>query len=158
MYMYMYTYRSIPFYLCLSSYIFLPPFLSPFLPPSLPNVQSTLFNCQCSNFAEAARLILEYGADINSKDGRENTATMAAGALGHYEVLEVLLEHHLLNLHAGVKIQMCTCMFIIHVSNYGQILYLLYETSLLRQLFCITCTCTLRLGWALVCLRLVLHC
>lgn len=59
----------------------------------------------CSNFAEAARLLLELGADINSKDGmgRENTATMAAGALGHYEVLEVLLEHHLLNLHAGVR-------------------------------------------------------
>jgi E3 ubiquitin-protein ligase mind-bomb len=60
--------------------------------------------CAYSNFAEAARLILDYGADINSKDGRENTATMAAGALGHYEVLEVLLEHHLLNLHAGDRI------------------------------------------------------
>lgn len=59
---------------------------------------------KCSNFAEAARVILKHGADINSKDGRQNTATMAAGALGHYEVLEVLLSHHLLNLHAGVRV------------------------------------------------------
>lgn len=57
----------------------------------------------CSNFAAGARLLLDHGADINSKDGRQNTATMAAGALGHYEVLEVLLEHHLLNIHAGVR-------------------------------------------------------
>ena len=61
-------------------------------------------HCGCSNCGEAARLILAHGADIDSKDGRQNTATMAAGALGHYEVLEVLLEHHLLNLHAGVRI------------------------------------------------------
>ena len=61
------------------------------------------FSLLCSNFAEAVRLIIEYGADVNSKDGRENTATMAAGALGHYEVLEILLGHHLLNLHAGVR-------------------------------------------------------
>ena len=58
---------------------------------------------KCSNFAEAARVILKHGADINSKDGRQNNATMAAGALGHYEVLEVLLSHRLLNLHAGVR-------------------------------------------------------
>ena len=55
------------------------------------------------NFAVAARLLLEHGADINSKDARENTAAMAAGALGHYEVLRVLLEHRLLNVHAGVR-------------------------------------------------------
>ena len=59
--------------------------------------------CVHSNFAEAARLLLEHGADANSKDSRENTAAMAAGALGHYEVLEVLLDHRLLNIHAGVS-------------------------------------------------------
>ena len=57
-----------------------------------------------SNFAEAARVLLEYGAEIDAKDENEHTATMAAGALGHYEVLEVLLGHHLLNLHVGVSI------------------------------------------------------
>ena len=56
-----------------------------------------------SNFAEGARLLLEHGAEINSKDGRENTAAMAAGALGHFEILEVLLGHRLLNIHAGVR-------------------------------------------------------
>jgi hypothetical protein len=60
--------------------------------------------CAYSNFAVAARLLLEHGADINSKDARENTAAMAAGALGHYEVLRVLLEHRLLNVHAGDRI------------------------------------------------------
>ena len=56
-----------------------------------------------SNFAEGAKILLEHGADINSKDGRHNTATMAAGALGHYDVLKILLDHHLLNIHAGVR-------------------------------------------------------
>ena len=56
-----------------------------------------------SNFAEGARILLDSGADINAKDDRSNTATMAAGALGHYNVLNVFLNHHLLNIYAGVR-------------------------------------------------------
>ena len=70
-----------------------------------------------SNFAEGARLLLEHGAEINSKDGRENTAAMAAGALGHFEILEVLLGHRLLNIHAGVRQRHSHC---VHCSKYLQ--------------------------------------
>lgn len=66
-------------------------------------LHANMNNAFYSNFAEGAKVLLEHGADINSKDGRQNTATMAAGALGHYDVLKALLDHRLLNLHAGVS-------------------------------------------------------
>ena len=56
----------------------------------------------CSNSGTAMSLLLEAGADVNSKGGGENTALMVAAALGHTSALSVLLAYPLLNIHAGV--------------------------------------------------------
>ena len=48
-------------------------------------------------------LILEHGADVNSKGGNETTALMVAATLGHNTVLSIMLAHPLLNIQAGVS-------------------------------------------------------
>ena len=87
-----------------------------------------------SNFAEGARLLLEHGAESNSKDGRENTAAMAAGALGHFEILEVLLGHRLLNIHAGVRQRHSHCVHLAIIIYNGSVFY--SEVSLFQGLKC----------------------
>ncbi|CAI8023106.1 E3 ubiquitin-protein ligase mib1 [Geodia barretti] len=57
--------------------------------------------CAYSNSGTAMSLLLEAGADVNSKGGGENTALMVAAALGHTSALSVLLAYPLLNIHAG---------------------------------------------------------
>ena len=48
-------------------------------------------------------LLLDHGADVNSKDTNERTALMVAAALGHDAITTVLLAHPLLNIQAGVS-------------------------------------------------------
>ena len=48
-------------------------------------------------------LLLERGADVNSKDTNERTALMVAAALGHDAIITVMLAHPLLNIQAGVS-------------------------------------------------------
>ena len=48
-------------------------------------------------------LLLEHGADVNSKDTNERTALMVAAALGHDVIITVILAHPLLNIQAGVS-------------------------------------------------------
>ena len=57
----------------------------------------------CSNCGKVMSLILEHGADVNSKGGNETTALMVAATLGHNTVLSIMLAHPLLNIQAGVS-------------------------------------------------------
>ena len=46
----------------------------------------------CSNNAEAARLLTEAGANVNSRDCKGVTALAIASATGHCDVVKVLLD------------------------------------------------------------------
>ena len=56
----------------------------------------------CRNQPEAARLLLDAGADINCKNVKGNTPLMIAGAVGHYSLLEILANHPKIKLQAEV--------------------------------------------------------
>ena len=60
----------------------------------------------CSNQPEAARLLLDAGANINCKNLKGNTPLMIAGALGHYNLLEILANHPKINIQAEVALSM----------------------------------------------------
>ena len=76
-----------------------------------------------SNQPEATKLLIDAGVDVNTKDVKENTALMIAGAVGHYDVLKLLANHPQTDLQAMVgcwpcaacifkmypSIQTCTC-------------------------------------------------
>ena len=57
-----------------------------------------------SNQEQATEVLLDAGADVNCRDGVENTAIMVAGALGHYEVLRILANHPQIDLNAQVSL------------------------------------------------------
>ena len=50
--------------------------------------------CTCSNAVEAARLLLEAGADVNARNSKRCiTPIMIAGAVGHFKLLEIMATH-----------------------------------------------------------------
>ena len=55
-----------------------------------------------SNQPEAAKLLLDAGANINCKNRKGNTPLMIAGAVGHYTLLAVLANHPKIDLQAEV--------------------------------------------------------
>lgn len=57
-----------------------------------------------SNQPEAAKLLLDAGANINCKNRKGNTPLMIAGAVGHYTVLAILANHPKIDLQAEVYI------------------------------------------------------
>ena len=58
----------------------------------------------CSNATQAASLLLEAGADVNSKNIKRGiTPIMIAGAVGHFELLEIMATHY----KADVNVQVC---------------------------------------------------
>jgi len=62
--------------------------------------EKPLHACAFNNQPEAARLLLDAGADINCKNLKGNTPLMIAGALGHYSLLEILATHPKINIQA----------------------------------------------------------
>jgi ankyrin repeat protein len=63
---------------------------------------SPLHTCAFLNATEAAPILLEAGADVNAKNAKRSvTPIMIAGAVGHYELLEIMAAHH----SADVNIQ-----------------------------------------------------
>ncbi|CAI8033714.1 E3 ubiquitin-protein ligase mind-bomb [Geodia barretti] len=61
-----------------------------------------LHTCAFLNATEAAPILLEAGADVNARNGKRSvTPIMIAGAVGHYELLEIMAAHH----SADVNIQ-----------------------------------------------------
>ena len=57
-----------------------------------------------SNATQAAALLLEAGADVNSRNNKRGiTPIMIAGAVGHFELLELMATHH----SADVNVQVC---------------------------------------------------
>ena len=60
----------------------------------------------CRNQPEAARLLLDAGADINCKNLKGNTPLMIASALGHDSLLEMLANHPEINVQAEVALYM----------------------------------------------------
>ena len=48
-------------------------------------------------------MLLDAGADVNCRDGVENTAIMVAAAVGHNEVLRILANHPQVDLNAQVS-------------------------------------------------------
>ena len=55
-----------------------------------------------SNNADAAKLLLDAGANVNAVNGHGATPITLAAAQGHCEVLEVLVSHHGANLNYQV--------------------------------------------------------
>ena len=56
-----------------------------------------------SNSGVAAKVLLDAGADVNTKDWDEETTLAVASALGHYNVLEVIVAHP----KVQVNVQVC---------------------------------------------------
>ena len=53
---------------------------------------------------QAAELLLEAGADVNSKNVKRSiTPVMIAGAVGHFKLLEVLANHPTADVNAQVQ-------------------------------------------------------
>ena len=52
----------------------------------------------------AAKILLDHGADVNSRasDMQGSTPLMIAAGVGHDRTLKVLLEHPNVDVHAGV--------------------------------------------------------
>ena len=59
-------------------------------------------NFSCSNQPEAAKLLLDAGANINCKNRKGNAPLMIAGAVGHYTLLAILANHPKIDLQAEV--------------------------------------------------------
>ena len=57
-------------------------------------------------------MLLDAGADVNCRDGVENTATMVAAAVGHNEVLRILANHPQVDLNAQVSCFVMTSIII----------------------------------------------
>ena len=57
-----------------------------------------------SNNSVAAKILLDHGADVNSRtsDMQGSTPLMIAAGVGHDRTLKVLLEHPNVDVHAGV--------------------------------------------------------
>ena len=60
---------------------------------------------------ECAKLLLDAGADVNSKNAKDNTPLMVAAALGHYSVLRFLIDQPNINVNAQVQHDY-TCLYI----------------------------------------------
>lgn len=59
-----------------------------------------------NNF-EAADLLVEASADVNSKDSSGNTPVALAAALGHHKVLEVLIASLRVNVNESDQVDVC---------------------------------------------------
>lgn len=57
----------------------------------------------CSNNAKHAQLLLNAGANVNSRNGRGVTSLGLATITGHYEVMKVLLLHP----EIDITVQVC---------------------------------------------------
>lgn len=53
----------------------------------------------------AAKVLVDAGADVNSRSIKEDTPLMVAAAVGHYPVLKYLLQHPQIDLCAQVQHQ-----------------------------------------------------
>jgi len=58
-----------------------------------------------SNSGVAAKLLLDGGADVNTKNWEGQTPLALASALGHYNVLELIVTHP----KVQVNVQVCMC-------------------------------------------------
>ena len=94
----------------------------------------------CSNATQAASLLLEAGADVNSKNIKRGiTPIMIAGAVGHFELLEMMATHY----KADVNVQVCIIILFIYIVLYTSRiktytpLWLLTDNSLYVCAFCI---------------------
>ena len=56
-----------------------------------------------SNAVQAASLLLEAGADVNSRNVKRSiTPIMIAGAVGHFELLKMMATHHTADVNVQV--------------------------------------------------------
>ena len=59
----------------------------------------------CSNAIQAASILLGAGADVNVRNTKRGiTPIMIAGAVGHYDLLEIMTTHHTTNVNVQVSI------------------------------------------------------
>ena len=68
------------------------------------DIHAMCINFPCSNQPEAAKLLLDAGANINCKNRKGNAPLMIAGAVGHYTLLAMLANHPKLDLQAEVHL------------------------------------------------------
>ena len=57
---------------------------------------------RCSDEDEAAKMLLDHGAKINSTNKKGATPLIIAAVKGHYSVLRVLANHRQVKLHEQV--------------------------------------------------------
>ena len=84
-----------------------------------------------SNQERATEVLLDAGADVNCRDRLENTATMVAAAVGHYEVLRLLANHPQVDLNAQVS---CCC-------NQWRVYAVIYPCQCLSEVVKAFCGC-----------------
>ena len=53
---------------------------------------------------ECAKLLLGAGADVNSRNAKDNTPLMVAAALGHYNILKLFISQSNIDINAQVII------------------------------------------------------
>ena len=51
---------------------------------------------------ECAKLLLDAGADVNCRNAKDNTPLMVAAALGHHNVLKLLIAQPNIDINAQV--------------------------------------------------------
>ena len=55
-----------------------------------------------SKSLECAKLLLDAGADVNCRNAKDNTPLMVAAALGHHNVLRLLISQSNIDINAQV--------------------------------------------------------
>ena len=61
-------------------------------------------------------MLLDAGADVNCRDKMDNTATMVAAAVGHYEILRIMANHPQVDLNAQVSCFILTGRGCMHIN------------------------------------------
>ena len=56
----------------------------------------------CSNQLDPAKVLLDAGVDVNTKNRKGNTPIMVTAAVGNYKLLKFFASHPKINLHAQV--------------------------------------------------------
>lgn len=69
------------------------------------NTVCLLYGCMYRNAIQASTLLLEAGADVNSRNAKRSiTPIMITGAVGHFDLLEIMASHHTADVNVQVRI------------------------------------------------------